>query len=164
VLALELKEARLPRIPLGIALLAALGAMAASSYVPPPSGYVAVTLLPFIAVIVATAQRDIAGRRLWLRRSVLIALGDASYAFYLVHAQVIHLVGSIVPKTFHYQTPARALGLWLGVFEASLGLAFLLHRGVERPLQQALRHRRRIPPLVMPRPTVSPALRPAPAI
>jgi peptidoglycan/LPS O-acetylase OafA/YrhL len=101
-----------------------------------------------MAVIVAGAQADIGARRTALGHPLLLRLGDVSFAFYLVHAQMIHLAGALLPRTFHYQTSARALGLWLAEFETSLALAFALRRLVELPAQRRLRAHRTAPGVV----------------
>ena len=60
-----------------------------------------------------------------LARRPLVALGQASFAFYLVHVTVMRAL------RFHFGEGPGALS----AFELSLGLAFLLHHGVEIPMR-----------------------------
>lgn len=94
-------------------------------------------ILVFCTLLIATvATRDALGGRSWLRQGWMVKLGEASYAFYLVHATVIYFVLSFVGK--------QSLG-WGGLvwypplFLAALALAFALHLGVEKPLERRMR-------------------------
>jgi len=87
-------------------------------------------------LIAAVATRDATGSRSWLRHPIMIRLGEASYAFYLVHATVIYFVLSIVG-----QQPFGWSGLvWYPpLFLAALAVAFALHLGVEKPVERRMR-------------------------
>lgn len=91
----------------------------------------------YALIIAAAAQRDLDGRRSVLRSSPLVALGQWSYAFYLVHATVIYAMrlahGGVVVGV-GAQLAAIALALGLSVFAA-----WLLYRIVEHPLERRLR-------------------------
>lgn len=88
------------------------------------------------AGIVAVAARDLAGGRSWLRHPWLVRLGEASYAFYLVHATVLYAVLAVAGQ----QSLGWTSLLWYPpVFAVALGLAFALHLLVEKPLERRLR-------------------------
>lgn len=87
-------------------------------------------------VIAAVATRDLAGARSWLRARWMVRLGEASYAFYLVHATVIYFVLSFVGKQ---QGGWGNLVWYAPLFIAALSVAFALHRGIEKPLERRMR-------------------------
>lgn len=93
----------------------------------------------FALVIVAAASRDLAGKRSVFRSRPLVALGEWSYAFYLIHLTVIH---GLLP----YIRPSRAstyTNLWpmLVNLVIALVLSWLCYRFVERPAEKWLRGR-----------------------
>ena len=57
-------------------------------------GFVAVTSIPLVFLIAATARRDMDGERSFWRARPLVTLGTWSFAFYLVHQIVIRFAGS----------------------------------------------------------------------
>ena len=63
-----------------------------ASHLPGMFGAVAGTVLPFALLIAATAASDVAGRRSLWRTSVLVRLGELSFAFYMVHQIVIRVL------------------------------------------------------------------------
>jgi peptidoglycan/LPS O-acetylase OafA/YrhL len=88
------------------------------------------------AMIATVAARDLRGDRSLLRSRVLIALGDCSYAFYLVHATVLYAIRELVG--FH--EPSWVNLLWFALVGGiATGLAALLHYFVERPVEKRLR-------------------------
>jgi peptidoglycan/LPS O-acetylase OafA/YrhL len=95
-------------------------------------------LLPllFVLVIAAAAQRDIDGRRSWLRRPTMARLGRWSYAFYLVHATIVQLLITVLGRR-----PAgnANLGWLLAVSVAALAVSAALYTLVEHPLKTWLR-------------------------
>ena len=80
-------------------------------------------LLPAAAIIVGLA---IAPPR-WITTRVMVAAGEASFAFYLIHLRVLDRVGATT-------WPGKA-----GVFFLVLAVAFALHHLVERPARDAIR-------------------------
>lgn len=88
------------------------------------------------AAIATVAARDLQRRPSLLRHRWLVRLGEASYAFYLVHATVIYALLAVVGQ----QPYGWASLVWYPpVFVAALGLAFALHLLVEKPLERRLR-------------------------
>lgn len=108
----------------------------------------------FGLTLAAVACRDLRGGPSILRSRPLVALGDMSYAFYLVHATVLYAILSVVGR--------QAMGwsnlLWyVGVAAIAVGVAAGLHYLVERPLERRMRAWRdarhpvrALPPLVAP--------------
>ncbi|MDF0514638.1 acyltransferase [Agromyces sp. H3Y2-19a] len=86
--------------------------------------------------IAAVARRDLVGGFSLLRSKVLVALGDWSYAFYLVHATVIYALLAVVGRQ-----PAgwSALAWTALLLVLSLAAAAALHHLVERPLERRMR-------------------------
>lgn len=134
-------------IRLGMAPAAVLVALAywVSLKVPADYGFTAVSLGPLALFIAATASADLRGRRSPLRGRAMVWLGEVSFAFYLVHNLVLtyghHALGPA--KTW---STAAAFALGVVAFAASLAIAALLYRLVERPaMSRFARPRRRVP-------------------
>ncbi len=66
----------------------------------------------------------------------LVALGDASYALYLVHIPVFLVVGKTLSLT-GFQGPVYHAFLLAAFTSAALGVAFAAHHGFERPALKA---------------------------
>jgi len=116
-------------------------------------------LLPllFAFVIAAAAQRDLDGRRSWLRRPTMVRLGHWSYAFYLVHATIVQLlILRLGPRH-----PGNVNLLWLlAVSVMAVAASAALYHLVEHPLESWLRSKqqsRRTPDVVVhpPRPATT---------
>ncbi|NYD66690.1 acyltransferase family protein [Agromyces atrinae] len=88
------------------------------------------------ALIIATASRELRGRAGWTASKPLVALGEWSFAFYLVHATIIY----VALEVFGLQ-PARWANLaWFAVLlVVATAAAAALHLGVEKPLETRLR-------------------------
>ena len=95
----------------------------------------AMTLL-FAALIVTTSAAEVAGRVRWMRWRPLVALGEWSFAFYLIHATVIYTALTI----FGFQ-PTRWMNLlWFAALLAvAIAGAAALHVWLERPVESKLR-------------------------
>jgi peptidoglycan/LPS O-acetylase OafA/YrhL len=120
-----------PRVPIWIALLASVVAIATAFVAPYALSRYAVTLLPFALLIVALASSDLSMRR----RTVFnwmpaIRIGFWSYCFYLVHNMVLTASGTV-----HAPRPVM-IAIALVV---SLLSAWLLHVLVEGPAERVLR-------------------------
>jgi peptidoglycan/LPS O-acetylase OafA/YrhL len=95
-------------------------------------------LLPFfLAIIAAAATADIRGKKTPLRTHSLVALGDRSFALYLIHLPLITVVGVGMAGRALGQTANLALAI--GVLAASVGVAHVLYIAVERPAERRLR-------------------------
>jgi len=138
-----------PRLPVAAALC--LAGYAATHAVGGYPQLVCVTVVPLALLVGALAEADLAGRRSPLRGRVMVRLGEASYAFYLIHFLVVMGLGlQLKPLLAAARLSAdrdaplawwqvsAAFVLLLGV---SLALAWLLHRRVELPLMRRLRPR-----------------------
>jgi peptidoglycan/LPS O-acetylase OafA/YrhL len=139
ILAIEVKEERLPRIPLSLAGLIAAAAFVGASFVPKAFGFVSVTLLPFMLLIVAAAQADVSSRPTILSRRWMVRLGVWSYAIYLLHDEVIY----VLDRAWHTSSAVSAAAFGLVAFSLTLGLSGAAHRFIERPAERALRLPRR---------------------
>jgi len=87
-------------------------------------------------MITLVAVGDLAGRPSVLRSRLLVALGNASYAFYLVHATVLYALLAFVG---HQSAGWTNLGWYVLTFAVSLALALALHHGVEAPVERRMR-------------------------
>lgn len=108
-----------------------------------------VTAPLYALVVVAVAQRDLAGGASWLRTKPMVALGEWSYAFYLLHFTVLFEISSAVfdKKSIieFYMRPLQPS--WSNAGWAALALAItiavcaLLYQFYERPVERWLRTR-----------------------
>jgi peptidoglycan/LPS O-acetylase OafA/YrhL len=95
----------------------------------------AMTLL-FGALIVMTSSAEVRGRVRWMRWRPLVALGEWSFAFYLIHATLIYAALGV----FGLQPIGWINLLWCaGLLALAIALAACLHLGVERPLESRMR-------------------------
>jgi peptidoglycan/LPS O-acetylase OafA/YrhL len=88
-------------------------------------------------LILAVASRDMRGGNSWLRSKPLVALGQWSYSFYLVHATILYAI-----KEFHgVAGPIGWANLtwYAGVLLLSIAASALLYKFVEHPLEKRLR-------------------------
>lgn len=132
VAGLALREGWRPRLPLWATALAAVVVVVVLRHVARPEPD-AICAVPFAALLVAAAVRDLAGRGGWLTRRALVFAGEASFAFYLVHELVIL---NVAP---HLSVPPAAAAVVL--LAVSCAAAVLLHVAVERPCNRLLRDR-----------------------
>ncbi|MGX1881797.1 acyltransferase family protein [Streptomyces sp. NPDC055287] len=123
-----------------------------------------VTAPLYALLVVAVAQRDIAGGSSWLRSRPMVALGEWSYAFYLLHFTVLFEISSAVfdRKSIveFYMRPVEAdwsnAGWVLLALVLTTALCALLYQFYERPTELWLRSRTgRRGPQVPPSPPTS---------
>jgi len=113
------------------ALGAVVVAIAVSPHVPEALRY-SLYLMPFWAALIAVfVHQDGAISRV-LQWPAFVALGRASFAFYLVHWPVIAIVGG----TLGWKHPVLATAV---AFTLSVSLSFLLYHLVEQPMRSHLR-------------------------
>ena len=136
LVALELRDGRLPRLRLAPCLLVAAVAYAAVPHAP-GSLAVALVVIPFTAVIVAAAQHDLAGAVGPLGRRTMVRLGEWSFALYLVHFPVMQLAHEVV-EVAGASLVTTVLVAAMAV-AGSIAAAGVLYERVERPLERRLR-------------------------
>jgi peptidoglycan/LPS O-acetylase OafA/YrhL len=139
VLGVELRRGAIPKTPLWGVGVAFVGVYALLSW-GPLRWLVEPVLIPFMTlVIVAAAQRDLAGQPTIWRQRHLVLLGERSYAFYLLHQLVIRVWARA--DRHHLKITSGALGLvWLLVLLAvAVAAASALFRVVEVPCERRLR-------------------------
>lgn len=98
----------------------------------------AITVGGFALLVASLASADAHRSSTVLAGPVWQELGRLSFAFYLVHLLVIASVSSAWPDGHPELHWPRAVALAVLAFAISLGLAWLLHRGVEIPAQRRL--------------------------
>jgi peptidoglycan/LPS O-acetylase OafA/YrhL len=120
---------RLPRIGVLPAALGVISTIVVSgTYLPHRFLYAAATVVPLVLLVHATAELDLRGRASLLRTSLLVFLGEISYAMYLVHLLVLGLVN--LSLTGHGWS---GLCVVLVALPVVLLASWLLYVGVERP-------------------------------
>jgi peptidoglycan/LPS O-acetylase OafA/YrhL len=83
-----------------------------------------------------TSSAEVRGRVRWMRWRPLVALGEWSFAFYLIHATLIYAALGV----FGLQPIGWINLLWCaGLLAVAIALAACLHLGVERPLESRMR-------------------------
>jgi peptidoglycan/LPS O-acetylase OafA/YrhL len=95
-----------------------------------------IIIVIFAVTIASIAARDLRGERSLLRSRPLVALGDMSYAFYLVHATVIYGLMNLLGA---HTIGSATAPLWLLAAALSIGGAAALHYLLERPLEKRMR-------------------------
>ncbi len=151
--------ARLPEFVLGVTLavlmrhhgwagarlfvalpLALIGYVAALNVGGTPYAMAACTVVGFALLISALARLDVSGHSTVLNSRAMIALGEMSFAFYLLHLLALQAVIGMLPQ-LRADTLAAAVAV-LGVIMVTNAAAAGLHYGIERPLVRAFRWRR----------------------
>jgi peptidoglycan/LPS O-acetylase OafA/YrhL len=141
ILGLLAKRRALPAVSWSAAIIIAAAAYLSVGIWPSTYGVSAVVVLPFGLLIVAAAQRDVAGIPGFLRHRLPVRLGVASYCFYLLHHIFIIRLAQPGFRELGVDGPlAFALALVL-----SLVASALLHRLVELPFDRRFRGKREAP-------------------
>jgi peptidoglycan/LPS O-acetylase OafA/YrhL len=102
-----------------------------ASLVMPTSLRFAAWMMPFWGLAILVFARSAGAISHVLSHPALVRLGEVSFAFYLVHLSVIHLIS----RTIGWRDPNVAV-LMIAV---SFALAFALHHGVEIPMRRWIR-------------------------
>lgn len=132
-----------PAVPaLGIALYIVAGVLIERT-APTSAAYTvfvfyttAVMTILFGLLIVATSATELAGGARWMRWRPLVALGEWSFAFYLIHATLIYTAMNI----WGPQPPGwQNLVLIAALAVIATAVAAALHLWVERPAESRLR-------------------------
>jgi len=106
----------------------------AYTFVAPYASEVATALLALLIVSVATLEMR--GRVRWMRVRPMVALGEWSYAFYLIHSTIIYLVLRLIDPV---QGGWTSVAWFVGTLAVAIVAAWALHVGVERPMEKRLR-------------------------
>ena len=138
VVATLVRDGWRPRIQTSTAIVVALAVVLAISMPQRdlPGAVPEVILLPCFAILIAAAAgADLCGVPGPLTHRRLVYAGELSFAFYLVHGQVLSLVGRQVT-----QFPTKPVGATyvLAALVLATVAAMLLHHLVERPAQQRI--------------------------
>jgi peptidoglycan/LPS O-acetylase OafA/YrhL len=128
---------RWPHVPLPAAVGLAAAAYLATGWVEFPLKATGVTLVPFVVLIAAAAQTDLAGATTWWSRPTARRLGEWSFAFYLTHQLVVRLAVRAGLGTAHDASTA-ILGV-AAVLAGSVILSAAAFSFVERPAARVLR-------------------------
>lgn len=131
-IALEVRDRSIPRIPLwpafGLVGIAYAICGVWRSYFTSS----AVALVPFLILIAAAAQADLAGERTVFARRWFVWLGAVSFCFYLVHQLVIRLAAN------HYGSNVT-IPIVVGELVVSILAAAALHYVIEKPFERRIR-------------------------
>jgi peptidoglycan/LPS O-acetylase OafA/YrhL len=127
------------RVGLLLPTALAVAGYLAASHLPRGFGFVAATVVPFAVLIAAAAAADVANRPTPWRSAPLVLLGEISFAFYLLHQIVIRGIDQALgDRIWSSDTGLTMTGVMLLV---SVAAAWLLHKGVERPMIRLLNRR-----------------------
>ena len=96
------------------------------------------TLIPFALLIAAGASSDLRARGTVFSGRLMVALGTASYALYLLHQLVYRAL--ILPGPIAHDSELLRAPLIIGAITVAIGASYLLCRFVEIPLEQRIRH------------------------
>jgi peptidoglycan/LPS O-acetylase OafA/YrhL len=121
------------RLSLPAAAVLTLAFYGLSEVVPLLYSVVAAMVVPLALVVAAAARADVEGHRSPLRGRIAAWIGDTSFAFYLIHILVLYGASNIKPGGLGV---GAALAVMVGAYLVTLGLASLLHVGVERPMMR----------------------------
>ncbi|MEW5847562.1 MAG: acyltransferase [Myxococcota bacterium] len=142
LVAVEMLQGTRAPVRAPVALVLAVLAYLVAGVVPESFRYASVTLVPYALLIAAVAQENLDAEAPRTSR-VMVKLGMWSYAFYLVHVQLVILP---LAQVFHaWWGPLgvlplpHQLGVALAMVGASVVAAWLLHVVVEHPLERRLR-------------------------
>jgi peptidoglycan/LPS O-acetylase OafA/YrhL len=147
-LAIALRSGWKPRIPVWFAFGVTIGGLLLLWYsgLHPAKVPFAITMglcqkeiltLLYGFLILAVASRDTRGGRSLLRSKPLVALGQWSYAFYLIHATILYAI-----KEYHGVAGPIGwsnLTWYAGVLIISIFASWLLYKFVEHPMERKLR-------------------------
>ncbi|GGU32969.1 acyltransferase family protein [Streptomyces violascens] len=90
--------------------------------------------LPFSLIVAGLAVRDIQGRSRLLARPAMVALGEASYALYIVHFPLLMSARQAVGVNHRFAVLNGVL-FAAGLMVAAQLVALLVHRRYEQPIQ-----------------------------
>jgi peptidoglycan/LPS O-acetylase OafA/YrhL len=136
VLAVEFRDGWRPRVSARWLAVAFVVAAVLATESPGKIGGYAV-VLPGAALIIWAAEQDMSGRASWLVSPWALWLGQASFAFYLVHSLVLRV--AVAEFGWDHDWPLLSgFAVTFAIFAVTLSVSAALHHGVERPMQKMI--------------------------
>lgn len=132
LLARLVRAGRWPRIRVRWAAVPLVLMVLASPVVPAGHLFAAAFALPAALLVAAIATADLAGRRTWLRAPAVVALGEASFALYLVHGPILYALRDLLGPQRRFDE-VTAFAIVAGFLVVSQAAAWVLHRYLEVP-------------------------------
>ena len=143
-LGLLFRRGRRVNVSVTLAVLLSTSAVVVASWAPFAFSRYAVTIVPFALLICSLASSDLSGRRGMLSSRPLVALGNWSYCFYLVHIFVVAAVFAVVGSANRVLAVDDLIASWVAFFLAlslTVACSWGLHTVVERPMERLLREK-----------------------
>ncbi|WP_438289654.1 acyltransferase family protein [Streptomyces sp. HUAS TT7] len=128
-----------PRLNVPTRIGALVTAVVATPFVPLPYSLGAGYGVPFSLTIAGLAMGDVQGRIGLLARPAVVALGEASYALYIVHFPLLMSARQAVGVQHRFAVLNGVL-FAVGLMVAAQAVAVLIHRWYERPIQARFAH------------------------
>jgi peptidoglycan/LPS O-acetylase OafA/YrhL len=131
-------------IGLGIlpAALLPIGVFILARFVPTSYGFSVLFPLPVAVLVASVASADLRGRTSWLGSRAMVALGDTSYALFLVHLTLLYTVfealgTEVAPGYFVLNWGTTGgIAFLVGILATGVFLSWLLFVCVERPIMR----------------------------
>lgn len=96
--------------------------------------------IPSMLIVLGAVSMDVANKHMWLFKSrVMLALGNASYALYLVHSMCFIGISMLLLYTLAIQKYVGPDGACLIYLIVCCLISLLVHHLVEKPLNRAVR-------------------------
>lgn len=133
LVALSLRERGRAPVPLRVAAPLFFAGYAYAMFWPSMLTQHALTVGPLALLLAAVTEREAQGGVRWLRTPRMVALGDASYCFYLTHTLTVLV---LMQLPLMHSVPGAVLAYGVG-----LVVAIALHRLVEVPANRAVLRR-----------------------
>lgn len=124
---------RLGRALVGMAGLATIALMSAPSHLQTAWSLDASYLIPSLVLILGAAMWGVRG---WLASRAMVIAGEASFAFYLIHTQIMFRLGA---GSWPHGATVGAIVSHAFVFLVVLAAAICLHFAIERPARAWVR-------------------------
>jgi peptidoglycan/LPS O-acetylase OafA/YrhL len=94
----------------------------------------AVTIVPMALFVASLAAADTAGTCTPLATPVMRRLGEASFAFYLIHGIVLEYAGQLLTSAHRAPSTGQGILVALLALALSLALALAMYRWIETPI------------------------------
>nr|WP_269112548.1 MULTISPECIES: acyltransferase [unclassified Streptomyces]AIE54244.1 PauY24 [Streptomyces sp. YN86] len=133
------------RLSAGRSALLALAGYVLGIFTPMVFTIDAVTVVPLALLVASLAHADDAGSGTPMANRPMLRLGEASFAFYLVHGIVLTYLRELIGHEREL-TPAQGVLFALSALAVSLVLALAMHRWIESPAVRRWGRVRPVPP------------------